>query len=113
MYWQSLWLRAPRLVRHLRGSFIDLVTEEIPMATALKDVRQRAAAMREERARDAAQAVRDYEADKLAVRANTARLRALRLAKEAANAHDTQTPRPAKTIPPCQTGRRVSTPGLE
>jgi hypothetical protein len=68
------------------------------MTTSSKDARQRAAAaaMREERARDAAQAMRDYEAEQLAVRANTARLRALRLAKEAGNRHDTKTQAPAK-----------------
>jgi hypothetical protein len=42
-------------------------------------------ATKEERARDAALAMREYEAEKLAVRAKTARLRALRLAKEAGN----------------------------
>jgi hypothetical protein len=63
------------------------------MATTLKDVEQRtaAAAMKEERARDAAQAMRDYEAEQLAVRANTERLRALRLAKEAATRYGTKT----------------------
>ena len=54
------------------------------MATMLKNAQQRATA-KEERARDAALAMREYEAEKLAVRANTARLRALRLAREAAN----------------------------
>lgn len=44
---------------------------------------------KEERARDAALAVREYEAEKLAVLAKTARLRALRLAREAETAlHD-------------------------
>ena len=41
------------------------------------------AALREQQARDAELARRDYEAEKLAVIAKTARLRALRLAKEA------------------------------
>lgn len=41
---------------------------------------------KEERERDAAQAVRDYEAERQAIDARTARLRALRLAKEAAEA---------------------------
>jgi hypothetical protein len=41
------------------------------------------AAKKEERAQDAALAMREYRAKKLAVHANTARLRALRLAKEA------------------------------
>jgi len=51
----------------------------------LKNAEQRAAmaAKKDERARDAALAMREYEAEKLAVDKNTARLRALRLAKEA------------------------------
>ncbi|HJQ57867.1 MAG TPA: hypothetical protein VJ890_13215 [Vineibacter sp.] len=46
---------------------------------------------KEERARDAAQAVREYEARRLAVHAKTARLRALRLAKEAEAALESKT----------------------
>ena len=42
------------------------------------------AAGRDQRARDAASALKEYRADKLAVDANTARLRALRLARDAA-----------------------------
>ncbi len=41
--------------------------------------------MKEERARDAALAMREYQAEGLAVAAKTARLRALRLAREAAD----------------------------
>jgi hypothetical protein len=52
------------------------------MTTILRNVQQRAAA-KEERARDAALAMREYQAEKLAVDLKTARLRALRLAKEA------------------------------
>lgn len=49
------------------------------------DARDRAAktAMKDERAKDAARAMREYEAERQAVVAKTARLRALRLAKEA------------------------------
>jgi hypothetical protein len=47
------------------------------------DQRSAVAAKKDERARDAALAMREYEAEKLAVHAKTARLRALRLAKEA------------------------------
>jgi len=43
-------------------------------------------AMKEDRARSAAQAMKDYEADRRAVVANAERLRALRLAKEAGEA---------------------------
>jgi hypothetical protein len=45
-----------------------------------------AAALKERRARDAAQAMREHEAKRVATLAKTARLRALRLAKEAAEA---------------------------
>ena len=50
-----------------------------------KSTQERSAksAMKAERERDAALAMKEYEAEKLAVRARTARLRALRLAKEA------------------------------
>jgi hypothetical protein len=52
----------------------------------LKNAQQRAAmTAKEERARDAALAMREYAANQLAVRTKTARLRALRLAKEAEN----------------------------
>ena len=43
------------------------------------------AAIKAERERDKAQAVREYEAEQLARQANMARLRALRLAKERAD----------------------------
>jgi hypothetical protein len=68
------------------------------MATTLKDAQQRsmAAATNAERARDKAQALREYEAEKLARDANTARLRALRLAKEASDAEDAKTQPPAR-----------------
>jgi hypothetical protein len=51
--------------------------------TASKVVQARTAKIgKEERARDAALAMQEYEAERLAVRAKTARLRALRLANE-------------------------------
>ena len=55
------------------------------MRIASKTAEQRAsaAAMKERRAQDAAQAMRDYQANRVATLAKTARLRALRLAKEA------------------------------
>ena len=59
---------------------------------ATKNAQQRAVmTAKEERARDAALAMREYEANKLAVRTNTARLRALRLAKEAETRQHTKT----------------------
>lgn len=56
--------------------------------TSTKSVEQRlaAAAVKASRDRDAVQAVRDYAAEKARVDANTLRLRALRLEKEAAEA---------------------------
>ena len=56
--------------------------------TSTKSVEQRLAqaALKASRDRDALQAVRDYAAEKARVDANTLRLRALRLKKEAAEA---------------------------
>jgi hypothetical protein len=56
--------------------------------SAPKSVEERmlAAAKKAGRERDAIQAMRDYQAEKARVDANTERLRALRLAKEAADA---------------------------
>lgn len=53
-------------------------------------------AAREERARDAALARQQYEAGKLAILDKTARLRALRLAKEAADALRPKLRKPTK-----------------
>ena len=63
------------------------------MATILKNAQQGSAmaAIKEERARDAALAMREYEAERLAVHAKTVRLRALRLAKEAETRQHTKT----------------------
>jgi hypothetical protein len=68
------------------------------MATTVKDAQQRAtaAAKDAERTRDKAQAMREYEAERLAREANMARLRALRLAKEAADAREAKTQPPAR-----------------
>lgn len=55
-----------------------------------------AAALKAERERDKIQAMRDYEAETLARQANMVRLRALRLAKESADAQATTARRPAK-----------------
>jgi hypothetical protein len=55
------------------------------LAKNSKDVMNRAEASfkKEERAREGAKAMRDYEAESRAVREKTARLKSLRLAKEA------------------------------
>ena len=55
-----------------------------------------AAALKAERERDKVQAVQDYEGDQRARQANMARLRALRLAKERADAKKATAPRPTK-----------------
>jgi hypothetical protein len=54
------------------------------------------AAIKERRAQDAARAMRDYEAQKLADLAKIDRLRALRLAKEAENVLDKNAKKAAK-----------------
>jgi len=89
------WLR-----KHGASSPIcaPLVMEKLAMATTLKDAQQRssAAAVKAERALDKVAAMQEYEAEELALRANTERLRALRLAREAENLQDTTTQHPAK-----------------
>jgi hypothetical protein len=72
----------------------------------LKGVKQAsiAAALKTERERDKAQAVRDYENEQRAHRANMARLRALRLAKERGESKATAAPRSAKKKAATQTG---------
>jgi hypothetical protein len=86
----------------MRGPDPSLTTEieEIePMTTASRLAAQplSAAALKERRAQDAAQAMRDHEAKRVAVLAKTARLRAIRLAKEAAEAGNST---PKKTRAP-------------
>ena len=56
------------------------------MTTLKSDQQLSATAKKAERDRDAAQAMREYEAEKRAAQANMARLRAERLAKERADA---------------------------
>jgi hypothetical protein len=64
--------------------------------TLLKVNNRGAAELKAERERDKIQAMRDYEAETLARQANMIRLRALRLAKESADAQATTARRPAK-----------------
>lgn len=65
------------------------------METTLKNAQQRASmAAKEERARDAALAMQEYQAEKLAIAAKTARLRALRLANEAKTSERTKRKNP-------------------
>jgi hypothetical protein len=68
------------------------------MTTDPKDPQQRSAlaATKAERTRDKEEAMREYEAEKRALLVNTARLRELRLAKEAAAALEIKVKPPAK-----------------
>jgi hypothetical protein len=77
-----------RLRPQFRGRANDKPTE--PGAKARPD-RAAREAMKKNRERDATAAMKEYEAERRAVLANTERLRALRLAKEAGEA-------PAKTV---------------
>jgi hypothetical protein len=98
MYRQSAcFFSAPRLVRRFARS-LRFAIKEMPMAATVKDAQQRAtvAASKEARARDGAQAMQEYEAERIAVRDRTARLRALRLAKEAEDTQPTKKQQPAR-----------------
>jgi len=64
------------------------------MTTLKRDQQMSAAAKKAERDRDAAQALRDYDAEKRAAQANMVRLRALRLAEERA---EEQAPAPRRS----------------
>lgn len=68
------------------------------MTTTLKGVKQAstAAALKAERERDKAQALKDYEDEQRALRTNMARLRALRLAKKRTESKTTTAPRSAR-----------------
>src|SRR2546430_6764807 len=116
MYWQSLVVRSPVSGPPAAGFLFFQVTnpqwtagtEEIPMATTLKNAQQRATmAAKDERARDAALAMQEYEAEKLAIGIKTARLRALRLAKEAESNERTKRKNPG-TIPPVSFPKIIS-----
>jgi hypothetical protein len=58
----------------------------MPIASKTSEQPGSAAAKKERRAQEAAQAMRDYKANRVAALAKTERLRAIRLAKEAGNA---------------------------
>ena len=77
------------------------------MTTTLKRISQppSPASVKAERERDKAQAMRDYEAEQFSRLANMERLRALRLAKESADALATAARRPVSK----KAGPEVST----
>ncbi len=64
--------------------------------TILQDAKQSIAIKKAERDSDKAEAMREYQAERLAAQANMARLRALRLAKEGA---DRRPPEAARHAP--------------
>ena len=69
------------------------------METPTKEARERAELKfrkKEIEAREASKAMADYQASLIAQREKTARLRALRLARDAANPDNPKKPRPAK-----------------
>jgi hypothetical protein len=80
-----------------------LPEKETILSKNSKDVTDRAEASfkKEERAREGAKAMREYEAESRAVREKTARLKSLRLAKEAADqqAEPKKGSRQSKTTP--------------
>jgi hypothetical protein len=80
-----------------RGRRDRLVEKETILSKNSKDVMDRAEATfkKEERAREGAKAMRDYEAEGRAVREKTARLKLLRLAKEAEAAEKKTEPKKA------------------
>jgi hypothetical protein len=89
------------------GCFASLLTvEEIAMATTAGNTRQLSAAatVKAERALDKVAAMQEYEAEQIALRARTERLRALRLAREAetAQAKSEQPPAPQATAEPAK-----------
>jgi hypothetical protein len=89
---------APMIMSRLRPQMQGRSTGN-PTDPAAKPRPDRAAreAMKKDRERDATAAMKEYEAEKRAVLANTERLRALRLAKEAGEA-------PAKTAKAAKKG---------
>ena len=76
-------------------------------ATKTLEERMLAAARKAGRDQDAVAAVREYQAEKVRVEANTLRLRALRLAKEAA---DAQAAADAPVVPRKAASRRTKSP---
>ena len=82
--------------------------------TQTTEYRLEASARKADREREAVQAMKEYEAEKIRVDANTARLRALRLAKEtadaqqAADAAPAAKPKPARRAPAAAKKRKTT-----
>jgi hypothetical protein len=67
--------------------------------TKTPEERSAAATIKELRARDAEQAMREYELEKLAVRARTEQLRAMRLSRESQASSSPPPPAPRASTP--------------
>jgi hypothetical protein len=80
MYWQNCMIREPRVGTW--GSSLLHLSKEEPMAILQDAKRSLVAAAKADREREKTEAMREYQAEKVAAQANMARLRALRLAKE-------------------------------
>jgi hypothetical protein len=78
------------------GLFIAAPSKEEPMTIFQDATLSPIAAAKAERERDKTEAMREYKAEKLASRANMARLRALRLANETADPQPPAAQRPPK-----------------
>jgi hypothetical protein len=95
MYWQSRVIREPRV--DTWGSSLLHFSKEEPMAMLQDAKRSTMAAAKADREREKTEAMREYQAGKVAAQANMARLRALRLAKEStASPPQAAAPRPAQ-----------------
>src|SRR3974390_419315 len=94
MYWQSFMVREPRVEP---WGFLLLCPWKEELRAIFQDAKQSPiAAAKAERERDKTEAMREYQAEKLASQANMARLRALRLANEGAVPRATAAQLPAK-----------------
>lgn len=79
---------------------------------SIKSIEQQAAATakKADRERDATKAMREYQTERARIDANTARLRALRLEKEARDAEAAAQAAAAKPAQPKKASRRVAKP---
>jgi hypothetical protein len=94
MYWQCFMVREPRV--DTWGSSLLRLFKREPMTTFQDSKQSSIAAAKADREREKTEAMREYQAEKLASQANMARLRALRLAKESTDSQLQAARRPAK-----------------
>jgi hypothetical protein len=86
-------------------------TQEVILADDVSKARAEAQFRKAQQAKDGKAAMAEYEARAAAVRANTERLRALRLARDAAAAKTAPTAAPATRSKPAR--RKVATPSAK